>query len=174
MAHFFSNAIFLLFVGGIPLIGFIRKVKVYEVFVEGAKEGFTIAISIIPYVLAIIVGVGMFRAAGGFTLLAHGLNPIFSRIGFPVELLPIALVRPFSGGAAKGLFAEVAQTHGGNSFLAHTAGVMMGSTETTFYVLAVYFGAVAIRKTRYAVPVGLMSDFIAVIAAVFFAHLFFH
>ena len=169
----FSNAIFLIFLGGIPLIGFIRKVKVYESFVEGAKEGFELAVRIIPYLVALIVAVGMFRAAGGFDFLAKALGPILSKLGFPPELLPLALVRPFSGTAAKGMVAEIAHTSGGDSFIAHMAGIMLGSTETTFYVLAIYFGAVSIRRTRYAVPVGLFSDCVGIAAAVIFAHLFF-
>ena len=169
----FSNIIFLLFVGGIPLYGWIKKIKVYEVFVEGAKSGFEIAISLIPYLLPIIIGVGMFRASGGFDLIARAMSPVLSALHFPVELLPLALIRPFSGAGAKATFIDLANTHGGSSLIGHTAGVMMGSTETTFYVLAIYFGAAAIRKTRYAVGVGLLSDLVAVTSAVFFAHLFF-
>ena len=169
----FSNIIFLLFVGGIPLYGWFKKIKVYEVFVEGAKSGFEIAIGLIPYLLPIIIGVGMFRASGGFNLLARALSPILSAIHFPVELLPLALIRPFSGAGAKATFIDITNTHGGDSLIALTAGVMMGITETTFYVLAIYFGAAAIRKTRYAVGVGLLCDLTAVISSVFFAHLFF-
>lgn len=169
-----SDLIFLFFIGGIPLIGILRGIKVYESFVIGAKEGFELAIKIIPYLVAIIVAVGMFRAAGGFDLIAKTLAPVFSKLGFPSDLLPLAIVRPFSGAAAKGVFAEIAHHAGGDSFLAHAAGVMLGSTETTFYVLAVYFGAISIRRTRYAVPVGLFADIVGMIMAVVFANLFLH
>ena len=168
-----SNWLFLLFVAGIPLFGFLRKVNVFESFVIGAKEGFEIVIRIIPYLVGIVVGVGMFRAAGGFTLIGHWLSPLFHALGFPPELLPFALVRPFSGTAAKGILAEIAQTFGGNSFLAHAAATMMGSTETTFYVIAVYFGAASIRRTRYAIGAGLLADLVGVIMAVVVTHWFF-
>ncbi len=175
-AHFFqtfSDSIFLLFLGGIPLIGFIKKVKVYEVFVEGAKEGFTIAIQIIPYLVAIIVAVGMFRAAHGFELLGKLLARPLAALHFPPDLLPLAFIRPFSGAGAKGVFTEIVQHFGANSVMAHTAGIMLGSTETTLYVLAIYFGAVSIQKTRYALGVGLIGDAVSLISAVIIAHWFF-
>lgn len=161
-----SNWLFILFIAGIPLLAYVRKINVYESFVIGAKEGFELAIRITPYLVAIMVAVGMFRAAGGFVSLAHAIQPFLNKIGFPSELLPLAVTRPFSGSAANGLFAEIAHTFGGNSFLAHAAATMMGSTETTFYVIAVYFGAANIRRTRYAIPVGLLADAVGVIAAV--------
>lgn len=169
----FSNWLFLLFIAGIPLIAYLRKVNVFESFVVGAKEGFEIVVRIIPYLVGIIVGVGMFRAAGGFDLLAHWLSPVFHVLGFPPELLPFALVRPFSGTAAKGILAEIAHTFGGDSFLAHAAATMMGSTETTFYVIAVYFGAASIRRTRYAIASGLLADLVGVIMAVVVTHWFY-
>lgn len=169
-----SNWIFLIFIAGIPLLGYFRKVAVYETFVVGAKEGFELAIKILPYLIAIIVVVGMFRAAGGFSLIAAGLSSTLAKIGFPQELLPLALIRPFSGSAANGMLAELANTYGGHSFIAHAAATMMGSTETTFYVIAIYFGAVAIRRTRHAVAVGLIADTVGVIAAVVITHLMYH
>ncbi len=169
----FSDYFFLLFVAGIPLAGYIRKVKVYESFVVGAKGGFEIAIKIIPYLVAIIVAVGMFRAAGGFDILGELLGPVLNKIGFPTELLPLAFMRPFSGSGANGILAEIIQAHGGNSFLSHAAATMMGSTETTFYVIAVYFGAVSIRRTRYAVPAGLLADITGAIMAVVVTRWFF-
>jgi spore maturation protein B len=169
----FSDWFFLLFIAGIPLIAFCRGVKVYESFVSGAKDGFEIAIKIIPYLIAIIVAIGMFRAAGGFGVLNRIFSPLLDRLGFPTELLPLAITRPFSGSASNGLLAELAHTFGGDSFIAHAAATMMGSTETTLYVLAVYFGAVSIRRTRYAVPVGLFADAIGIAAAVVVTHWFF-
>jgi len=147
------------------LYAFTRGVKVYEEFVEGAKEGFNVAIRIIPYLVAILVAVGMFRAAGGIQLLAQWLGPVLNRIGFPADLLPIVIVRPLSGGATTGLFAELVKAHGPDSFIARTAGTILGSTETTFYVLAVYFGSVGIRKTRHAVLAGLTADLTGVVVS---------
>ena len=167
-----SEFFFLLFIAGIPLIAFCRGVKVYESFVVGAKEGFDIAIKIIPYIVAIVVAVGMFRAAGGFTLLEKLLSPLLNHLGFPVALLPLALTRPFSGSASNALLAELAHTFGGNSFLAHAGATLMGSTETTLYVLAVYFGAVSIRNTRYALSVGLFADLVGILMAVVVTHWF--
>jgi len=148
-----------------PLYAFARGVKVYEEFIEGAKEGFNVAIRIIPYLVAILVAVGMFRAAGGIQMLAQALGPVLDRIGFPADLLPVVLVRPLSGGATLGLFAELVKAHGPDSFIARTAGTIMGSTETTFYVLAVYFGSVGIRRTRHAVLAGLTADFTGVVVS---------
>jgi spore maturation protein B len=170
----FSNWLFLLFIGGIPLVGYLRKVNVFESFALGAKDGFEIIVRIIPYLVGIIVGVGMFRAAGGFDWMAQALNPVLHFLGFPAELLPLALIRPFSGTAAKGVLAEIAHANGGHSFLAHAAATMMGSTETTFYVIAIYFGAVSIRRTRYAIASGLLADFVGVIVAVLVTHWFYY
>ncbi len=169
----FSDWVFLLFIGGIPLYGFFRKVKVYESFVVGAKEGFEIGVRIIPYLVAIIVAVGMFRAAGGMDLLGNLLNPILHKLGFPIELLPLAIMRPFSGSGSTAILADLAHTFGGNSFITHAAATMMGSTETTFYVIAVYFGAVSIRRTRYAIPAGLLADLVGVIMAIVVTHWFY-
>jgi len=148
-----------------PLYAFACGVKVYEEFVEGAKEGFNVAVRIIPYLVAILVAMGMFRAAGGIQMLAQWLAPVLDRIGFPADLLPIVLVRPLSGSATIGLFAELVKAHGPDSFIARTAGTIMGSTETTFYVLAVYFGSVGIRRTRHAVLAGLAADFTGVVVS---------
>lgn len=153
------------FVSFFPLYAFARGVKVYEEFVEGAKEGFNVAVRIMPYLVAILVAVGMFRAAGGIDMLAHGLGPVLDRIGFPADLLPVVLVRPLSGSATIGLFAELVKAHGPDSFIARTAGTILGSTETTFYVLAVYFGSVGIRRTRHAVLAGLTADLTGVVVS---------
>ena len=153
------------FISFFPLYAFTRGVKVYEEFVEGARDGFNVAIRIVPYLVAILVAVGMFRAAGGIELLARWLGPVLNRIGFPADLLPVVLVRPLSGGATTGLFTELVKAHGPDSFIARTAGTIMGSTETTFYVLAVYFGSVGIRRTRHAVLAGLAADFTGVVAS---------
>lgn len=156
-----------------PLFAAVKRIPVYEEFVEGAKEGIQVALRIIPFLVAILAAVGMFRAAGGIQILTDWLTPILSRIFFPPELLPLVLLRPLSGSGANGVFAELAQTHGGDSLIAQMAGTIMGSTETTFYVIAVYFGSVAIRRTRHAVPAGLIADVVGVTAAVTICNLAF-
>jgi spore maturation protein SpmA len=161
------------FLSFFPLYAALRRVKVYEEFVEGAKEGFNVAIRIIPYLVAILVAVGMFRAAGGIEMLAKILAPLFNRIGFPTDLLPMVLVRPLSGSATTGLFAELVKSHGPDALITRMAGTIFGSTETTFYVLAVYFGSVAVRRTRHAVLAGLTADLTGVIASVIVCRLVF-
>lgn len=149
-----------------PLYAALRGVKVYEEFVEGAKEGFTVAVKIIPYLVAILVAIGMFRAAGGIALLSKLLGPVMRAVGFPPDLLPLALMRPLSGSGALGVFAELVKQFGPDSLISRTAGTIYGSTETTFYVLAVYFGAVSVKRTRHAVLAGLTADVVGVIASV--------
>ncbi len=162
---------FLLFV--IILVGFIRKVKVYEVFVEGAKEGFDVAVRIIPYLVAILVAIGMFRASGAMEWLVLLLSPLTNLIGMPAETLPVALMRPLSGSGSLGIVTELLNTHGPDSYIGRLASTLFGSTETTFYVLAVYFGAVGLRKTRHAVAAGLIGDLVGVLAAVFICSIVF-
>lgn len=166
-ATVFSNWVFLAFVVGIPLYGAIKKLNVFDAFITGAKQGFDTSVTIIPYLVAMIVAVGMLRASGFFELMGAWLSPILSALGMPSELLPLALIRPFSGSASNGIMAELIHQHGGNSFVAKTAATMMGSTETTFYVIAIYFGAVGIRRTRHAIPAGLLADFAGVVATVY-------
>jgi spore maturation protein SpmA len=154
-----------------PLYAALRGVKVYEEFVEGAKEGFQVAVRIIPFLVAMLVAMGMFRAAGGVDLLARALQPALNLISFPMDLLPMALTRPLSGSATIGLFAELAKAHGPDSLVTRMGGTLLGSTETTFYVLTVYFGAVGIKRTRHAVAVGLLADLTGMIAAVIICRL---
>jgi spore maturation protein SpmB len=149
-----------------PLYAALRRVPVYEEFVEGAKEGFQVALRIIPFLVAILVAVGMFRGAGGIDMLSRALDPLLKVVGFPAELLPMALMRPLSGSGSLGIFSELVATHGPDSIIARMAGTIMGSTETTFYVLAVYFGSVAIRRTRHAVPAGLLADIAGIAASI--------
>jgi spore maturation protein SpmA len=155
------------------LFGWARGVKVYESLVEGAKEGFQVAIRIIPYLVAILVMVGMFRASGGMALLVDLLDPLTSRIGLPVEAIPVALIRPFSGTGAFGMMTEVMAAHGPDSFVGYMVSTMSGATETTFYVLAVYFGAIGVKKTRHALPSCLAADVAGISAAVFIVNLLF-
>lgn len=157
----------------ITLYGFLKKVKVYEAFTEGAKEGFYTAVRIIPYLVAMLFAIGIFRASGAMDVLVKALNPITSLIGMPGEVLPMALMRPLSGGGASGIMNDLFTQYGPDSIIGRMASVMMGSTETTFYVLAVYFGSVAIRKTRHALPAGLVADAVGIITAVFVTNLMF-
>lgn len=150
----------------IPLAGIIRKVKVYDVFIEGAKEGFEVAVRIIPFLVGILVAIGMFRGSGAMDLLLAGLRPILSPTGFPPELLPLAILRSLSGSGSLAFTTDLIKTHGPDSFLARAAATMYGSSETTFYVLAVYFGAVGVSRTRHAVPAALVGDIVAAVAAV--------
>ena len=150
----------------IPLYAILRRVKVYEEFVDGAKEGFDVAIRIIPYLVAMLVAVAMFRAAGGIDWLTRVLMPVLKPIGFPPDLLPMVLVRPLSGSGCLGFFTELVKHFGPDTLISRTAGTVYGSTETTFYVLAVYFGSVAIKRTRHALLAGLTADFVGVVAAV--------
>ena len=156
-----------------PVYASLRGVKVYEEFVEGAKEGFSVSLRIIPFLVAILVAVGMFRGAGGIEFMQRLLSPLLTPLGFPPDLLPITLVRPLSGGATTALFAELVQRVGPDSLTARMAGTIMGSTETTFYVIAVYFGSVAVRRTRHAVAAGLIADFVGVVASVIVCRLMF-
>jgi spore maturation protein SpmB len=156
-----------------PLYAALRKVKVYEEFVEGAKEGFQVSVMIIPYLVAIFVAIGMFRAAGGIEMLTSALKPVLDLVGFPTELLPMCLVRPLSGSGTLGLFTDLVKEFGADSLIARTGGTIFGSTETTFYVIAVYFGAVNVRRTRHAVPAGLIADAVGIIASVIICKMMF-
>ena len=161
------------FLAGVPIYGALKRVKVYESFVEGAKGGFQMAIRIIPYLVAILVAVGMLRGAGAIDMLARLLDPALRRIGFPVEILPLAIMRPLSGSGSLGVVTELIKTHGPDSFIGRLAASAYGSTETTFYVLAVYFGAVGIKKARHAVLSGLVADIVSLIAAIIICRLVF-
>ncbi len=153
--------------------GAIKKVKIYEVFVEGAKEGFDVAVRIIPYLVAMLVAIGIFRAGGGMDILISALTPFTNFIGMPAEALPMAIMRPLSGSGSLGIMAEIIATHGPDSFIGILVSTFFGSTETTFYVIAVYFGAVNIRKTRHALAAGLLADVAGILGAVFIVKLLF-
>lgn len=150
----------------IVVMGAMRKVKVYEVFVEGAKEGFNTAVRIIPYLVAMLAAIGMFRASGAMDFLTGLIAPVTNLIGLPSEVFPLAVIRNLSGSGSLGLMTDLAQTHGPDSFIGRLAAVMMGSHETTFYVLAVYFGSVGISRVRHAPLAGIFADIISVIASV--------
>jgi spore maturation protein B len=160
-------------IGFFPLYGALRGVAVYEEFIEGAKEGIQVALRIFPYLVAILVAVGIFRAAGGIDLLTRMLAPLLDLIGLPAQVLPLVLVRPLSGSAATGLFAEIVKACGPDSYAAQLAGTILGGTETTLYVLAVYFGSVAIRRGRHALAAGLLADAAGVAASLVICRLVF-
>lgn len=151
---------------GIPLIGMFRKVKVYDVFIDGAKEGFNVAVRIIPFLVAILVAIGMFRGSGAMDLMTNGLRPVMSAVNFPPELLPLAVMRTLSGSGSLAFTTDLVKRYGPDSLIGRTAGTMYGSSETLFYVIAVYFGAVSVKRTRHAIPAGLIGDVVAAIVAV--------
>jgi spore maturation protein B len=158
---------------GFPLYGLYKGVRVYEVFVEGAKEGFNVAVTIIPYLIAILFAIGMFRASGAMDFLVDLLDPVLALIGIPAEVVPMGLIRPLTGSGSAGLVADMIAQYGEDSILVKMVATMFGSTETTFYVIAVYFGAVNVRNTRHAVPAGLFADFIGFLASVYVVKLLF-
>ncbi|MBQ0049376.1 MAG: spore maturation protein [Bacteroidales bacterium] len=158
------------------VVGMLKRVNVYEAFIEGAKGGFDTAIRIIPYLVAILVGIGVFRASGAMDMLVDGLRWIFSSIGITadwLEALPTALMKPLSGSGARGMMVDTMTTYGADSFVGRLSCIFQGATDTTFYILAVYFGSVGIRHTRHAVAAGLLTDLVGVLAAIGVAYLFF-
>ena len=150
----------------IPLIGIVRKVKVYDVFIDGAKEGFDVAVKIIPFLVGILVAIGMFRGSGAMDLLTAGLRPLLASTGFPPEIFPLAILRTLTGSGSLAFTTDLIKTHGADSLLGRMAATLYGSSETTFFVLAVYFGAVQVKRTRHAVPASLIGDVVAAIATV--------
>jgi spore maturation protein SpmA len=173
---FAGNFILFLIIILFIILGVRKKINLYETFIEGAKEGFNIAIKIIPYLVAMLVAVGIFRASGAFDFLMQGLRGFFGFFGMDtrfVDALPVALMKPLSGGGARGMMVETMKHFGADSFAGRLACIFQGSTETTFYVVAVYYGAVNISKTRYTVIAGLIADLAGVVAAIFIAYLFF-
>ena len=171
-----SNLILLGIIIIFILTGLFRKVNVYDAFIEGAKEGFTTAVRIIPYLVAILVAVGVFRASGAMDMLIDGIAWTVKQCGINTDFvgaLPTALMKPLSGSGARGLMLETMKTYGPDSFVGRLSCIFQGSTDTTFYILAVYFGSVSIKYTRHAVACGLLADLVGVIAAVFIAYIFF-
>ena len=158
---------------GIPLYGLFKRVPVYEEFITGAKEGFGVATRIIPYLVAILFAIGMFRASGAMQYMIDGLRPILGPVHIPPEILPMAITRPLSGGGSLGILGDMVKQYGVDSPIVKMAGVMYGACETTFYVIAVYFGAVGIKRVRHAVAAGLIADAAGVLLAVYVARLFF-
>ena len=158
---------------GFPVYGLFKRVPVYEEFVTGAKEGFNVAVRIIPYLVAILFAIGMFRASGAMDYVTSGLRPALTAIGIPPEVVPMAIVRPLTGSGSLGVLGDFAKQYGVDSVITKMAATIYGSTETTFYVLAVYFGAVNIRKTRHALPVGLIADFASILLSIYLVKILF-
>lgn len=151
---------------GIPLVGMIRGIKVYDVFIEGAKDGFNVAVKIIPFLVGILVAIGMFRGSGAMDMLTNALRPAMNAINFPPEVFPLAVLRPLSGSGSLALTTDIVKRYGPDSMFARIAATMYGSSETLFYVLAVYFGAVGVKRTRHAIPAAIIGDVVAAIVAV--------
>ncbi len=172
-----SNFILFSVIIAFILLAVIRRVNVYEAFIDGAKDGFKTAVKIIPYLVAILVAIGVFRASGAMEWLISGFSWLFELAGLNTDFtpaLPTALMKPLSGSGARGMMVDAMSTHGADSFVGRVASTVQGATDTTFYILAVYFGSVGIKNTRYAVVCGLIADFTGIIAAIALAYLFFY
>jgi spore maturation protein SpmB len=171
-----ANGILIALIGSFLIAGAIRRLPMYETFIEGAKEGFGVAIGIVPYLVAILVGVGVLRASGVLEAFLGAIKSGASRLAMDtrwVDAMPVALIKPLSGGGARGLMVDTMKAVGADSFAGRLACVIQGSTETTFYVLAVYFGSVGVRKTRHALPVALSAEIVGVLAAIAVSYVFF-
>ena len=172
-----SNILLFLIIISFITAGAIKKINVYESFIEGAKDGFKIAIKIIPYLIAILIAIGVFRASGAMDYLIDGIAKFFGLFGINtdfVQALPTAFMKPLSGSGARGMMVDAIKTFGPDSFVGRLVSTIQGSTDTTFYILAVYFGSVGIKKTRYAVTAGLIADFAGIVAAILIAYMFWH
>jgi spore maturation protein SpmB len=177
ISRFTSHFIILSLIVGMILLGLRKRNNIYEDFIEGAKEGFWVAVKIIPYLVAMLVAIGVFRTSGTLDILVAGVAWVFEALGANtdfVEALPTAFMKPLSGGAARGMLIDTMSALGPDHFASRVASVMQGSTETTFYVIAVYFGAVNIKRTRYAITCGLIADLAGIVAAILLSYLFFH
>jgi len=171
-ANFILFAIIISFIG----MAIYKKVNVYDAFIDGAKEGFSVAIKIIPYLIAILVAIGVFKVSGALDFIIDGIKAFFNSLGTDtrfVDALPTALMKPLSGSGARGMMVSIMDQYGADSFAGRLAGVFQGATDTTFYIIAVYFGSVGVKNTRYAITAGLIADLAGIIAAIFIAYLFF-
>ena len=173
----FANVFLFLVIIGFIVSGMRKRINVYDAFVEGAKEGFSTAVRIIPYLVAILVSIGVFRASGAMDFLIQGIAGVVRSCGIDdqfVGALPTALMKPLSGSGARGLMVDAMSTYGADSFVGRLACIFQGSTDTTFYILAVYFGSVSVTRTRHALSCGLIADFTGILAAIFIGYLFFN
>ncbi len=171
-----ANILLMTIIVGFIVAGMRKKVNVYDAFIEGAKEGFQTAVRIIPYLVAILVGIGVFRASGAMDMLISGIGSVINAMGIDsqfVAALPTALMKPLSGSGARGMMVDAMTTYGADSFVGRLSCIFQGSTDTTFYILAVYFGSVGIRHTRHAVACGLLADLAGIIAAIAICYMFF-
>ncbi|TFH33484.1 MAG: hypothetical protein E4G95_09620 [Bacteroidia bacterium] len=158
------------------ILGLRKRINIYETFIEGAKDGFNIAVRIIPFLVAILVAIGVFRASGAMNYLIEGIRQLVAFLGIDtgfVDALPTALMKPLSGAGARGMMVDAMTTHGADSFVGRLASTMQGATDTTFYIIAIYFGSVGIKNTRYAISCGLIADFVGIVAAILIGYLFF-
>ena len=173
---FAANALLFTIIVAFVVAGLVKRINVYESFIEGAKDGFKTAVMIIPYLVAILVGIGIFRASGAMDYVVEAVRWCVASCGFDtsfVEALPTALMKPLSGSGSRGMMVDCMATHGVDSFVARVAATVQGSTDTTFYILAVYFGSVGIKKTRYAVGYALLADIVGAISGILVAYFFF-
>ena len=171
-----ANILLMTIITGFIVAGVRKKVNVYDAFIEGAKDGFTTAVRIIPYLVAILVGIGVFRASGAMDMLIGGLRACVDACGVDaqwVDAMPTALMKPLSGSGARGMMVDAMTTYGADSFVGRLSSIFQGSTDTTFYILAVYFGSVGVSKTRHAVTCGLLADLAGILAAIAICYLFF-
>ena len=166
-----ANGVIPVVLAAVLAVGAWRKVRVYEVFIDGAKEGFDVAVRIIPYLVAVLVAVGMVREAGLLDVLARVTAPVMGLLGVPPETLPMMLIRPLSGSGADGVMVDLMKAHGADSLPATTAAVMSGASDTTFYILAVYFGSVGVERVRHALWAGLIGDLAGLLAASWFTQI---
>jgi spore maturation protein SpmA len=176
VSTFAANFILILIIITFIVLALLKKINVYDAFIEGAKEGFNIAIRIIPFLVAILVAIGIFRASGAMDFIISGVTQFFSWMGLDTRFtgaLPVAFMKPLSGSGARGLMVDAMTTYGADSFVGRLASTMQGTTDTTFYIIAVYFGSVGIKNTRYAIGCGLLADLAGFIAAILTAYLFF-
>ncbi len=177
ISNVMSNLIIFSVVVGFIVIALWQRINIYETFIEGAKEGFSVAVKIIPYLVAILVAIGVFRASGALDFIVDGIAGVIGLFGVDtdfVQALPTALMKPLSGSAARGMNLEIMKTFGPDSFVGRLSSIFRGATETTFYIIAVYFGSVNIKNTRYAAGAGLIADLAGIIAGIFVGYLFFH
>ncbi len=177
VSNVFSNLLIFGVIIAFITSGVLKKINIYETFIDGAKEGFSVAVRIIPYLVAILVAIGVFRASGVLDFIVNGIGKFIGLFGLNtdfVQALPTALLKPLSGSAARGMNLEIMKTFGPDSFVGRLSSIFRGATETTFYIIAVYFGSVNIKNTRYAVTAGLIADAAGIIAGIFVGYLFFH
>jgi spore maturation protein SpmB len=171
-----GNVILFLIICSFIIGGFLKKIDVFEAFIEGAKQGWEVIIKVLPYLVGLLVGIRVFRDSGALDAIINGITWCFSSMGMNGEFvpaLPVAIMRPFSGGGARGLMLDIFKVHGPDSFIGQLASTFQGSADTTFYIVALYFGSVGIKKVRYAIWAGLLADLIGVISAVIIAYIFF-